>query len=50
MVRQWRLDFDPVEYKVPESLIKMILGFEIDSSTLEESISKMGAKSLVRSG
>ena len=41
---QWRLDFDPVEYKVPESLIKMILGFEIDSSTLEESISKMGGK------
>ena len=22
---QWRLDYDPVEYKVPESLIKMIL-------------------------
>ena len=40
----WRLDFDPVEHKVPESLIKMILGIEVDSNTLEESISKMGGK------
>ena len=29
---------------MPESLIKMILGFEVDFSTLEESISKMGGK------
>ena len=40
----WRLDFDPVEHKVPESLIKMILGIEVDSNTLEESISRMGGR------
>ena len=33
-----------VEHKVPESLIKMILGIEVDSNTLEESISRMGGR------
>ena len=40
----WRLDFDPVEHKVPESLINMILGMEVDSNTMEKSISRMGGK------
>ena len=40
----WRLDFDPVEHKVPESLINMILGIEVDSNTMEKSISRMGGK------
>ena len=40
----WNLNFDPITHKVPASLIKMILGAEVDSGSMEGWIARMGGK------